>query len=124
MGIFKKQLRIVLRNCGFINPENIDEYIARDGYQALGKVLTEMTPEEVIKRLRIQDRGDVEEPVSQQVLNGKLPVKTNLMRNMWYAMLMKATRGLLWTVQSLKVILIRFSKQWQYAVTASVLPKG
>jgi NADP-reducing hydrogenase subunit HndC len=49
MGFFKKQLRIVLRNCGFINPENIDEYIARDGYQALGKVLTEMTPEEVIK---------------------------------------------------------------------------
>jgi NADP-reducing hydrogenase subunit HndC len=49
MGVFKKQLRIVLRNCGFINPENIDEYIARDGYQALGKVLTGMTPEEVIK---------------------------------------------------------------------------
>ena len=49
MGFFKKQLRIVLRNCGFINPENIDEYIARDGYQALGKVLSEMSPEEVIK---------------------------------------------------------------------------
>jgi NADH:ubiquinone oxidoreductase subunit F (NADH-binding)/(2Fe-2S) ferredoxin len=49
MSVFKKQLRIVLRNCGFINPENIDEYIARDGYQALGKVLTGMTPEEVIK---------------------------------------------------------------------------
>ena len=52
MGFFKKQLRIVLRNCGFINPENIDEYIARDGYQALGKVLTEMTPEEVIKEVK------------------------------------------------------------------------
>ena len=52
MGIFKKQLRIVLRNCGFINPENIDEYIARDGYQALGKVLTEMTPEQVIKEVK------------------------------------------------------------------------
>jgi NADH:ubiquinone oxidoreductase subunit F (NADH-binding)/(2Fe-2S) ferredoxin len=49
MSVFKKQLRIVLRNCGVINPENIDEYIARDGYQALGKVLTEMTPEQVIK---------------------------------------------------------------------------
>jgi NADP-reducing hydrogenase subunit HndC len=47
--LFKKQLRIVLRNCGIINPENIDEYIARAGYQALGKVITEMTPEEVIK---------------------------------------------------------------------------
>ena len=52
MGFFKKQLRIVLRNCGFINPENIDEYIARDGYQALGKVLTEMSPEEVIKGVK------------------------------------------------------------------------
>jgi len=52
MCFFKKQLRIVLRNCGFINPENIDEYIAREGYQALGKVLTEMTPEEVIKEVK------------------------------------------------------------------------
>ena len=52
MGFFKKQLRIVLRNCGFINPENIDEYIARDGYQALGKVLTAMSPDEVIKEVK------------------------------------------------------------------------
>jgi NADP-reducing hydrogenase subunit HndC len=52
MVFFKKQIRIVLRNCGFINPENIDEYIARDGYQALGKVLTEMTPEQVIKEVK------------------------------------------------------------------------
>ncbi len=50
--LFKKQLRIVLRNCGFINPENIDEYIARDGYLALGKCLTEMTPEQIIKEVR------------------------------------------------------------------------
>jgi NADH:ubiquinone oxidoreductase, NADH-binding (51 kD) subunit len=49
MSVFKKQLRIVLRNCGVINPENIDEYIARDGYMALGKVLSEMSPEQVIK---------------------------------------------------------------------------
>jgi NADH:ubiquinone oxidoreductase subunit F (NADH-binding)/(2Fe-2S) ferredoxin len=52
MDFFKKQMRIVLRNCGFINPENIDEYIARDGYQALGKVLSEMTPEQVIKEVK------------------------------------------------------------------------
>jgi NADP-reducing hydrogenase subunit HndC len=52
MGFYKKQLRIVLRNCGFINPENIDEYIGRDGYQALGKALTDMTPEEVIKEVK------------------------------------------------------------------------
>ncbi len=52
MGFYKKQIRIALRNCGFINPENIDEYVARDGYAALGKVLTEMTPEEAIKIIK------------------------------------------------------------------------
>ena len=46
---YKNQHRVALRNCGVINPECIDEYIGRDGYQALGKVLTEMTPEEVIQ---------------------------------------------------------------------------
>ena len=45
---YAKQMRIALRNCGVINPEKIDEYIALDGYAALGKVLTEMTPQEVI----------------------------------------------------------------------------
>ena len=45
---YKSQYRLALRNCGVINPENIDEYIAMDGYAALGKVLTEMTPDEVI----------------------------------------------------------------------------
>ena len=49
VGFYKQQKRLALRNCGVIDPENIDEYIAFDGYKALGKVLTEMTPEEVIK---------------------------------------------------------------------------
>ncbi len=48
-AFYKKQNRVALRNCGVINPENIDEYIGTDGYQALGKVLTEMTPDEVIQ---------------------------------------------------------------------------
>lgn len=52
MGFYKKQIRIALRNCGFINPEILDEYIARDGYMALGKVLSEMTPEEVINEIK------------------------------------------------------------------------
>ncbi len=52
MGFYRKQLRIALRNCGFIDPENIDEYIARDGYAALGKCLTEMTPEQVIEEIK------------------------------------------------------------------------
>ena len=46
---YKKQLRVALKNCGVIDPENINEYIAYDGYMALGKALTEMTPEEVIQ---------------------------------------------------------------------------
>ena len=48
-NFYKSQKRIVLRNCGVIDPDNIEEYIAMDGYAALGKVLTEMTPEDVIK---------------------------------------------------------------------------
>ncbi|MBE5978718.1 MAG: NADH-quinone oxidoreductase subunit NuoF [Paenibacillaceae bacterium] len=48
---YKKQHRIALRNCGVINPEEIEEYIGTGGYQALGKVLTEMTPDDVIQVL-------------------------------------------------------------------------
>lgn len=46
---YKKQVRVALRNCGVIDPEDINEYIAYDGYMALGKCLTEMTPEEVVQ---------------------------------------------------------------------------
>jgi NADP-reducing hydrogenase subunit HndC len=52
MDFYKKQVRIALRNCGFINPENIDEYVARDGYAAMAKCLGEMTPEQVIKEIK------------------------------------------------------------------------
>jgi len=60
MDFYKKQIRIALRNCGFINPENIDEYISRDGYAALGKCLTDMTPQSVIdevKKSGLRGRG-------------------------------------------------------------------
>ncbi|MBP1589319.1 MAG: NADH-quinone oxidoreductase subunit NuoF [Kiritimatiellae bacterium] len=50
---YQKQFRIVLRNCGVINPESIEEYIARDGYAALSKVLTEMTPDQVLEELKV-----------------------------------------------------------------------
>ncbi len=49
---YQKQFRIVLRNCGFIDPENIDEYIAREGYQGLEKALFEMTSEDIIEELK------------------------------------------------------------------------
>ena len=51
-NFYAKQHRIALRNCGVINPENIDEYIGVDGYQALGKVLTEYTPDQVIQVIK------------------------------------------------------------------------
>jgi len=57
---YGKQVRITLRNCGLINPESIDEYIARDGYAALSKALSEMTPDQVIeevKRSGLRGRG-------------------------------------------------------------------
>lgn len=60
MTFYKKQLRVALRNCGLINPEDITEYIAMDGYQALGKALTQMSPGEiidVIKKSGLRGRG-------------------------------------------------------------------
>lgn len=51
-SFYKKQNRVALRNCGMINPENINEYIARDGYLALHKVLSEMSPEDVIDKIK------------------------------------------------------------------------
>ena len=59
-NFYKKQTRVALRNCGVIDPENIDEYIGFDGYAALGKALTEMKPEEVIdviKKSGLRGRG-------------------------------------------------------------------
>ena len=51
IGFYKQQKRVALRNCGVIDPENIDEYIAFDGYKALAKALTEMTREEVVQEI-------------------------------------------------------------------------
>ncbi|MFA7172727.1 MAG: NADH-quinone oxidoreductase subunit NuoF [Kiritimatiellia bacterium] len=53
LDFYQKQFRIVLRNCGVIDPDKIDEYIARDGYKAMEKVLFEMSPNDVIKELRL-----------------------------------------------------------------------
>ncbi len=60
MGFYQKQLRIALRNCGFIDPENIEEAIARDAYAALGKALTEYTPQQtidIVKNSGLRGRG-------------------------------------------------------------------
>ncbi len=52
LPFYRKQVRIALKNCGMINPESIDEYIAADGYQALGKALSGMSPDEVVDEMK------------------------------------------------------------------------
>lgn len=69
VGFFAKQKRIALRNCGVINPENIEEYIAHDGYLALAKAVTEMTPAEVIAEITksgLRGRGGAGFPVGRK----------------------------------------------------------
>ena len=92
-AFYKKQMRIALRNCGVINPENIDEYIAFDGYQALGKVLTEMTPDDVIQTILDSGLRAAAAQVSPPAANGSLPRATAAMcRNMYAATPTRATR--------------------------------
>lgn len=69
LSFYKKQKRIALKNCGVINPEEIDEYIAFDGYKALEKVLTEMTPDEVIQVIKdsgLRGRGGAGFPTGKK----------------------------------------------------------
>ncbi len=80
-AFYKDQVRIALRNCGIINPEDIDEYIAYDGYAALAKVLTEMTPQQVIDEIKasgLKGRGGAGFPTGlkwQFAANSPGPVK-------------------------------------------------
>lgn len=66
-AFFNKQMRIVLRRCGAINPESIDEAIAMDAYKAIEKAIKTMTPEQVIEEVLNSGLGEEEAPASQQV---------------------------------------------------------
>lgn len=74
MDFYRKQLRIALRNCGVIDPENIEEYIARDGYKALATILREQTPEQVIDtitRSGLRGRGGAGFPAGKKWEHGR-----------------------------------------------------
>ena len=117
MDFYRKQMRIALRNCGFINPENIEEYIALDGYMALADSLLHKKPEEVIdviKRSGLRGRGGGGFPTG---------LKWEFARNTWFVMQTRVTREHSWTAPSWKVIRTPLLRLWQFAVIPLVLRK-
>ena len=123
-AFYKKQKRVALRNCGVINPENIDEYIAMDGYQALGKVLTEMTPDEVINcildsGLRGRGGGGFPTGLKWKFASGNRGnVKKFVACNAD-----EGDPGALWTVLYSRVTPTLLSRQWLSQVMLSVQTK-
>ena len=99
-----KQQRVVLRNCGIINPENIDEYIEADGYKAIEKVLKSMKPEDVIEEIKISEEEAVQDSLHGS--NGMLQSRVREMKNISYVTQTKETRAHSWTDLSSKEILI------------------
>ena len=98
MDFYRKQLRIALRNCGFIDPENIEEYIAREGYFALADCLLNKKPTDVIdiiKRSGLRGRGGGGFPTG---LNGNLPTSNSQMSNTWFVTPTKEIPVHSWTV--------------------------
>jgi len=88
---YKKQMRVALRNCGIIDPEDIEEAIAMGAYEALGKVLTTMTPEQVIDEMKksgLRGRGGGGFPTG---LKWEFAYKQKETPNTWCAMLTKVT---------------------------------
>lgn len=101
-----KQQRVVLRNCGVINPENIEDYIAVDGYKAIEKVLTSMKPEEVIEEIKVSGLRGRGGAGFRRGSSGMLPSRARAMKSTWYVMLTKVTRVHSWTDPFWKAIRI------------------
>lgn len=92
IDFYSRQKRVVLRNCGLIDPDNIDEYIARHGYEALGKTIG-MRPEEVIQEIKdsgLRGRG---EQGFLRASNGILPIEHQEIRSILFVTQMKGSRG-------------------------------
>jgi (2Fe-2S) ferredoxin len=117
---YKKQKRVALRNCGVIDPENIDEYIAFDGYKALEKVLTTMKPQDVIDVISKSVCAAAAVRVSPPVPNGSLQPLRFRIRNMFAATLTKAIRARLWIGPCWKAIRMWCWRQWPLPVMPSV----
>jgi len=121
MGFYQKQLRIALRNCGFINPENIDEYIARDGYAALAQVLETNDPQQtidIIKKSGLRGRGGGGFPTGL-----KWEIASKNPADQKYIMPTKVTREHSWIVPFSKATRTLYSKLWLSAVFVLVLQK-
>ena len=69
---YRKQVKITLRNCGTVDPQNLDDYLARDGYLALARAISEKTPDEVIEEITKSGLREEEEEVSLPGENGNL----------------------------------------------------
>ena len=112
-NFYKKQHRVALRNCGVINPENIEEYIGTGGYEALGIVLTEKTPEDVIQILLdsgLRGRGGAGFPTG---LKWKFAAANERTRNTSAVMQMKEIREHSWIVRFWRAILTQCWRQWR-----------
>ena len=121
VDFYKKQMRVALRNCGVIDPENIDEYIALDGYKALAKVLTEMTPRggyrRSLKTSGLRGRGGAGFPTGM-----KWQFADNAagaIRNTSAATPTKATRARSWTAPFWRATRTPLSRPWPSPVTPS-----
>lgn len=112
-NFMKMQTRVALRNCGVINPENIDEYIGTDGYQALIKALTEMKPQDVIDVIKasgLRGRGGGGFPTG---LNGNSRKTNPATINSYAATPTKAIPARSWTDRFSKATPTPCLKQWQ-----------
>ena len=98
IDFFKLQEKVVLRNCGLIDPMNIEEYIARDGYEALAQVLNRMTPQEVVDAVHADPAsGDGEGQGSPPGPSGSSPSRRRAAPSTWSAMPTRETREPSWT---------------------------
>jgi bidirectional [NiFe] hydrogenase diaphorase subunit len=112
MPFFRRQVKIVLENCGRVDPEQIEDYIAASGYEGLVKALTEYSPSEVVEqvlRSGLRGRGGAGYPTG---LKWGMVAKTDAERSTWCATPTKAILALSWTAAYSKATPTACSKAW------------